>query len=64
MEKTTKKKPVRVFDIDDVNFSTGIGTILKKFQFHLSILNIWNIRKHSGIGKILKLIEILKFYWN
>ena len=62
MEKTTRKKPIRVFDIDDVNFSTGIGTILKKIRFHMSISNIWNIRKHSGIGKTLKLIEILKFY--
>ena len=48
-ENNSGKKPVSVFDVD--NFIVD-NTILENYQSHPSILNIRNIRKHSGM------------YWN
>lgn len=48
-ENNSGKKPVSVFDVDNINFSREIDTILENYQSHPSILNIRNIRKHSGI---------------
>ena len=40
MENTAGKKPLSVLDKYNVTFSTAINTILEKYKYHSSVLNI------------------------
>lgn len=51
----TRRKSVSVLDLDDVNFSTAIDTILD----HFSHSSIFNIRKYSE-QDLLKSLKKLK----
>ena len=48
MENTAGKKPLSVLDKYNVTFSTAINTILEKYKYHPSVLNI---KKHSEQAK-------------
>ena len=55
VENTDRKKPLTVFDKDNLTFSITINTILEEYKYHPSILNI---KKHSEQVKCFSFSDV------
>ena len=55
VENTDRKKPLTVFDKDNLTFSITINTILEEYKYQPSVLNI---KKHSELVKCFSFSDV------
>ena len=55
VENTDRKKPLTVFDKDNLTFSITINTILEEYKYEPSVLNI---KKHSELVKCFSFSDV------